>query len=60
VLFSFVYGGFFAVIGMYADKENPTTPAAVFGILAFLISLFLHKDHFDFLKGAKTIEYDKY
>ena len=60
IVFSAVYGAFFYAIGYYVVKENPTTPAMIFGVLAFLISLWLHKDHFDFLKGAKTIEYDKY
>lgn len=60
VIFSLLYGGIFALIGAAIDKENPTTPALVFGILAFAISIFLHKDHFDFLKGAKYYEYDKY
>ncbi len=59
-LFSLLYGGICALIGTAIDKENPTTPALVFGILAFAISIFLHKDHFDFLKDAKYYEYDRY
>lgn len=60
LLSSLVYGSLFAILDYLIDKENPTTPALVFGILTFLISLFLHKDHFDFIKGSKFIEYDKY
>ena len=60
IIFSLFYALIFAAIGAYIDKENPTMPSAIFGILAFLISLFLHKDHFDFLKGAKPIEYENY
>lgn len=60
ILFSLFYGGVFALIGAALDKENPITPSLIFGILAFLISLYLHKDHFDFLKGAKYYEYDRY
>ncbi len=59
-LFSAFYGGLFAFIGTLLDRENPLAPALVFGILAFLISIYLHKDHFDFLKGVKVYEYDKY
>lgn len=60
VLFSLLYGGIAAIIGAYLDKDNPTTPALVLGVLAFLISLYLHKDHFDFLGNSKTVEYDRY
>ncbi|MBP8782376.1 MAG: hypothetical protein KBH03_07020 [Paludibacteraceae bacterium] len=60
IVFSLLYAGIFAFIGASIDKENSTTPAIVFGILAFTISLYLHKDHFSFLKGAKYYEYDKY
>ena len=60
VVFSLFYGGVFAFIGAAIDKKNPTTPALVFGILAFAISLYLHKDHFSFLKDAKYHEYDRY
>jgi purine-cytosine permease-like protein len=60
ILFSLIYGLLFAFLGSYTDKQNPTTPAAIFGILAFVISLFFHKDHFNFIKDAKSIEYDNY
>lgn len=60
ILFSLFYAFIVGYIFHLSDEVNPYTPAIVFGILAFLLSLFLHKDHFDFLNDSEYIEYDKF
>ena len=60
IFFSILYGLVAAAIGAAIGKEDPIIPSIIFGVLAFLISLYLHKDHFDFLKNSKHYEYDRY
>jgi hypothetical protein len=50
--------GFLAFgIGQTIDRKSGTT-SIILGISAFIYLLWLHKDHFDFLKDSDIIEYE--
>lgn len=57
ILFSTIWATGAFLAGQYLEKTSNTT-AWVIAILAFVISLWAHKEHFSFLKGAKLYEYE--
>jgi hypothetical protein len=57
VAFSLMYGLLASVIVISIDR---TSPYIIIGVVATVISLWLHKGHYDFLSGSKVVEYDKY
>jgi len=59
VLFSIGWGLVFFGIGRAFDNEDPTA-AIVFSIVSYIASIYLHREQFDFINGAKIIEYDSY
>ena len=59
VMFSMAYGIIAFVIGRIIENDT-VTAGVIFAFIAYFISIFAHKDHFDFLSNAKLIEYEKH
>jgi ABC-type uncharacterized transport system permease subunit len=58
-LFSICYG--FVVFQLCKKIDlNSEITGVIAGILTYFLSIFLHKDHFDFLSKSKYVEYDRY
>lgn len=58
-LFSICYG--FVVFQLCKKFDlNSEVTGVIAGILTYFISIYLHKDHFDFLSKSKYVEYDRY
>lgn len=58
VLFSMAYGILAYAFGREIDKES-FTAGIIFALIAYFTSILAHKDHFDFLKNAELIQYEK-
>ena len=57
ITFSLAWSALAFLLGQLIDANSDIT-AWVFTVLAFFVSLEAHKNHFDFLKKAKTHEYE--
>lgn len=57
ILFSLGWALLAFVAGVSVETKSDTT-TWVFAIIAFVMSLWAHKDHFNFIKQAEVYEYE--
>ncbi|THF52993.1 hypothetical protein E6C50_01945 [Flavobacterium supellecticarium] len=55
ILFSIIYGLIVYFIGRWLQQDGVTV-SVVFSFLAYFYSLYLHKDHFDYIKNSDVVE----
>lgn len=58
-LFSICYGFLAFQLCKKIDLNSEFT-GIIAGTITYFVSIFLHKDHFDFLSKGKYVEYDRY
>ena len=58
ILFSFCWAGAAYLVGQHIDKASSTT-SWVLSIVVFAITIWLHWDHFDFLRKTTVYEYER-
>jgi hypothetical protein len=58
-LFSICYGFLAFQLCKKVDLNSEVT-GLIAGIITYFVSIYLHKDHFDFLSKGKYVEYDRY